>query len=243
MNKESQTEGIVPTNEEFDVVPADTDALRHEAYRVRYQVYCVENSFLSGINGLEFDEYDSHARHMLLCHRHTGNIVGTVRLVTPRADGNQADFPMQRFCSLTSIRSLPILRSGEVSRFAISRDRLGATRSTLNLLRLWLVQGAVRMSVEAGHSHWVAILDPRLLRLLSMTAINFRKIGQPIEYHGTRQPAYVSLSTLFSEVREKRPEIWNIITDRGRYAAVSITGDEPFITTLYNKKSNSYELI
>ena len=218
MNVVSLADEIAAVNAEFEAVPADTDALRHEAYRVRHQVYCVENDFLGGINGLEMDEYDAHARHTVLRHRRSGDVVGTVRLVLPRADRPEMSFPMQRFCAPKLLAPLPVLRTGEVSRFAISRDRLGVIGTALQALRLCLIQGAVRMSIEAGHTHWLAILDRRLLRLLRMTAVNFRELGPLVDYHGLRQPAYIKLATMLSEVFAARPEVWEVMTDGGRYA-------------------------
>lgn len=208
---------ISAIEEEFETVPADTDALRHEAYRVRHQVYCVENDFLGGFSGLEMDEYDAHARHTVVRHRRMGDIVGTVRLVLPRRERPAASFPVQRLCAPELIEPMPVMQTGEVSRFAISRDRLGATRSALHALRLWLMQGAVRMSLEAGHTHMLAVMDCRLLRLLRMTAVNFRELGPRVEYHGTRQPCYVRIATMLSEVFAARPEVWNVMTSSGRY--------------------------
>jgi N-acyl-L-homoserine lactone synthetase len=205
---------------EFEIIPADSNALRHEAYSLRYQVYCVENDFLSGINGLEMDEYDAHARHMLLCHRRSGDIVGTVRLVLPLLNRPKASFPMLRFCDPALSEKLPLTLCGEGSRFAISRRRLSSTHSPLHILRLWLIQGVVRMSVEAGHSHILAILDPRLLRLFRITSINFHELGPLADYHGLRQPAFIETAVMFEEVGAKRPEIWDIITDGGRYAEI-----------------------
>ena len=36
---------ITPFNEYFEMVPALTDELKNEAFKLRYQVYCVETGF------------------------------------------------------------------------------------------------------------------------------------------------------------------------------------------------------
>jgi len=62
-------------NEHFDVVRADTRALLDQAYRLRYQVYCVENPFESPaeqVNGRETDLDDDRSVHALLVHRRSG---------------------------------------------------------------------------------------------------------------------------------------------------------------------------
>ncbi|MGH7225707.1 MAG: GNAT family N-acyltransferase, partial [Gemmataceae bacterium] len=56
----------------FDIVPADTPDLLGRAYRLRYQVYCVEHAFLDPADnpgGREIDEFDAHSVHSLLIHR------------------------------------------------------------------------------------------------------------------------------------------------------------------------------
>ena len=220
MATKSLADEIALAKSKFEIVPADTSALRQEAYRLRYQVYCVENEFLNGIYGLEMDEYDAHSRHMLLCHRRSGEIVGSVRLVLPNRARREASFPMLRFLDPSILKGLPVMRCGEGSRFAISQHRLKTIGSTLHVLRLWLIQGVVRMSVEAGHSHILAILDPRLLRLFRMNAINFLELGPRVDYHGMRQPAFIETATMFEEVRTMRPEIWDIMTDGGKYVEI-----------------------
>ena len=70
----------------FDVVPATTPEQLAEAYRLRYQVYCVENTFEQAgqhTDGQEVDEFDNHSVHSLLIHRPTGMVAGTVRLILP----------------------------------------------------------------------------------------------------------------------------------------------------------------
>ncbi|MCA7118607.1 MAG: GNAT family N-acetyltransferase [Acidibrevibacterium sp.] len=213
----SLADDIAITKSEFEIIPADNDILRHEAYRLRYQVYCVENNFLSGINGLEMDEYDAHAQHMILCHRQSGTIVGTVRLVLPKADRSEESFPILRFYNISLSKELHLARCGEGSRFAISRHRLSFMRSIPHVLRLWLIQGVVRMSLKAGHTHILAILDPRLLRLFRMNGINFHKLGPTVEYHGCRQPAFIETATMLAEVRSTHPQIWEVMTDGERH--------------------------
>ena len=84
------------------------------------------------------------------------------------------------------------------------------------LLRLALVQGLIRLSVELGITHWAAIMEPTLLRLLKSTAIYFNSIGKPVEYHGLRQPCYIPIEALLARVYEEQPGIWEFLTDGGR---------------------------
>jgi N-acyl amino acid synthase of PEP-CTERM/exosortase system len=81
MGRVSVAEAISAVREEFDVIVADTPSLVRQSYQLRYQVYCIERSFLSGSEGMEFDEFDRHSRHIVLLSRETARVVGSVRMV------------------------------------------------------------------------------------------------------------------------------------------------------------------
>ena len=114
----------------FDVVPADTFGLMETAYRLRYQVYCQENSYedpTSFPRQMEFDEYDQHSPQSMVRCRMTGLHMGTVRLVL--ADPADADrhFPVEKYCNLNlsdpanGLSDIPRDSLAEVSRFSISK--------------------------------------------------------------------------------------------------------------------------
>src|SRR5437588_3429764 len=74
-------------NEYFDIVRANSPALLDEAYRLRYQVYCLEHPFENAAehsDGRERDEDDDRSVHSLLVHRQTGVFAGTVRAILPK---------------------------------------------------------------------------------------------------------------------------------------------------------------
>ena len=75
-------------NRYLSVVPADTPSLLDQAFRLRFQVYCVERGFENPADhpdGRERDRDDDRSLHSLLIDRATGSAVGTVRLILPRA--------------------------------------------------------------------------------------------------------------------------------------------------------------
>jgi N-acyl amino acid synthase of PEP-CTERM/exosortase system len=87
----------------FRVIQANSDALRDIAFRLRYQIYCVENGmdFSDAANvaeDLEKDAYDDNALHYLLYQKQTDEAVGTVRVVLPREDKLLHSFPLQFIC-------------------------------------------------------------------------------------------------------------------------------------------------
>ncbi len=224
----------------FDVVPANTPELLEQAYRLRYEVYCVENAFENPAehpDGLERDEFDTHAVHSLLIHRDTGQVAGTVRLILP---DRRHPLPITRLCSDPLLRNplvLPPDRTVEVSRFAVSKSfRRRATdkpvvdggfiearkladppdRRVIPHITLGLMKAVTQMSVEHGMTHLCAVMEPALLRLLARLGIHFTPIGPLVDHHGTRQPCYGELSAILAGIRDQRPEASEVITDRGR---------------------------
>src|SRR5438105_13498660 len=85
----------------FAVIPADSDELRRRVFRLRHDVYCVENHFLDPLrypDGLERDEFDDRALHWLLIQKSSGDAVGTIRLLPPDADRPLVSFGLQKAC-------------------------------------------------------------------------------------------------------------------------------------------------
>jgi N-acyl amino acid synthase of PEP-CTERM/exosortase system len=228
----------------FDTIVVSSAAEREQAHRLRYQVYCIENQFErreEHPDGLERDAYDSHAVHCLLMHRPTGAAAGTVRLVLPQPDAPKDSFAIQRVCRdplIDDPEHFPVERTAEVSRFSIAKsfrqrrgDGLypisldmpdgpalaGEWRRVVPNMTLGLIEGLIRMSIDNDIHAWCAVMEPPLLRLLTRFGINFRPVGPPVIYHGHRQPSVIRLDTMFEEVRVKRPDIWDVLTDDGRH--------------------------
>ena len=215
MEIQSLREQIVRTDNEFSVVVADTQELMDAAFRLRYQVYCVERGFEPGSNGLEMDEFDGDACHVLLIHRQSGDVIGTVRVVPPRRLSPDGSLPMHRVCDRGLLSHLPLRTTGEISRFALSKQRrmsLGAN----SMARLGLMQGILTVSEILGLTHWCAIMEPLLLRLLQMSAIHFVPTGPLVEHHGMRQPSFGDIETVLSRIQREQWDVWNYLTMGGK---------------------------
>jgi len=214
-------DAIFELNNEVSVELADTPALLQEAYRLRHQVYCVERGFEAGQNGIERDDYDDFARHAVVRWRQTGEVVGTVRLILPKVPAGGDDFPLQHVCDPAVLRGLPRATIGEVSRFALAKQMTKQVRcmsaTTGALLRLALIQGAVWLSAEAGHTHWLAVMEPTLLRLLRATGIHFMPLGPLVEHHGLRQPTVAELVPMLARLAEEQPVVWDFVTRNGTW--------------------------
>ena len=114
---------------------------------------------------------------------------------------------------------------GEVSRFALAKMVTQQVRAmsaaSSSLLRLALIQGAVRLSAEAGHTHWLAVMEPTLLRLLRATGLHFAPLGPPVEYHGLRQPAIAELVPTLARLANEQPVVWDFVTRGGTWYPAS----------------------
>ena len=217
-------------NTHFYTFTANTPAQLREAQKIRYQVYCSENSLEQpNPEGIETDGFDSHSVHSLLVYRAAAQALGTVRLILPVAGETEHSFPMQHVLGAAAareFRKLPLHSAAEVSRFSISRQfrrvAEGGHEAQADfisvsgpLMRLGLIQSLVRMSFEFGVTHWCAMMEPTLLRMLAAMAIRFRAVGPLVEFHGLRQPCYCNLADILEAVRRERPAFWSVLTDGG----------------------------
>lgn len=229
----------------FDDVFKETSAItgreKEEAFRLRYQVYCLDRGFEEADacpEGMEQDHYDSYAYHSLLRDRITQQALGTVRLIRPVAESNWLSrLPLAEYAhqdSLDELMRLPGGSTAEVSRFAIAR----AARKWLSLvpdtveqagdapapmwrqkllpyMSLGLIRGLVRLSLEHSVTHWCLAAEPSLLRRLRTFGLHFKDAGPLVDHRGLRQVCYAELDGLLERAEGERPEFWEIMTQDG----------------------------
>jgi N-acyl amino acid synthase of PEP-CTERM/exosortase system len=244
----AQRSSLVTTyNEMFEVVRADTAELRDECFRIRHQVYCVENNFLpvERSDGMEIDRHDARSLHGLLRFRRTGGSVGTIRLVLPDPAAGDGSLPMYEACTAAGVSTggfPPVANTAEISRFAISkqfRSRAGDDlygraytqeelqrdeRRIIPHMTLGLMGLAMRLSRDSGFDNVCAIMEPALIRLLERVGVRWTAIGQPIEYHGMRQPCIKRVNDLLAGVQAERHEVWEVIADTAASASQPAPG-------------------
>jgi N-acyl amino acid synthase of PEP-CTERM/exosortase system len=220
----------------FSSSVATSPEMRDQCFRVRFQAYCIDNGFedpADNPDGLERDDFDSHSVHSILTHNATGDAIGAVRLILPDQDGWRRVLPIQRIAGAIvsdEVAPFPILRTAEISRFSILRRfrhyipdqgfeaRLSSEewRRMLFHLPLGLIKSCVEMSVREEMSHWAAVMEPALLRLLTRLGIHFNPLGSLVEHHGRRQPCWADVGIMLDRVHAERPDVWDVITDGGR---------------------------
>jgi len=230
----------------FEIVPADTPELRSQAYRLRYQVYCLENR-IPGFDpadypsGEERDAYDDHALHVLLMHRPTQSVAGTLRLVIHDASDPMWMFPIEEHAGPLryAFRPAPLREAiGEVSRFILSarfrcrrgegsfpdglaeaqpevaddaRDRRHGLHPVLGLLKALL-----ELSWRHRITFWYAGMEPRLQRRLERFGMGLHLAAPGISYHGTVNAYFSSVAEVMGQCRAQYPETWRFLTDNGK---------------------------
>jgi len=197
-------------------------------------------------NKMEIDSYDCRSSHALLIHNHTGLPVATVRVVLPISDGSSSNDLLQIETKLdnTYRRILwneigaDVDRTAEITRFIVSNNFrrrkgeqshiYGATPTSRDFnpdndkrlypfITIGLFKALLEISSQFDLEHWVAAMEPGLIRLLTRFGIRFQPLGPQIEYYGRRQPCYGSIRTLANDLYAARPEIWRFATNYGRY--------------------------
>lgn len=83
----------------FDIAEAISPILKEKSYRIRHDIYCVENRYeMPHDDKYETDEYDARAAHFLLIHRDTATPAGTVRVILPEDNHLSNSLPIQKIC-------------------------------------------------------------------------------------------------------------------------------------------------
>lgn len=224
----------------FDVMRADGPELVMAAHRLRYEVFCVENRIFAiedNPGEWERDEFDGHSVQALLRHKASGLIAGTVRLVLPIPGSSVGHLPIFKVCPELLRRPdiAPIEATAELGRFAISKrfrrragdglygqaydpeELQGDMRRVIPHMSLGLISAALQIGKEHGIEHCCVVMEPSLQRLLTRFGIHFTAYGPPISYYGLRQPCYAEVTQLIASVEMERPDVWQVLTDDGRF--------------------------
>lgn len=210
----------------FKIVPALTEELKREAYRVRHSVYCEDLQFeFSRPNKFETDEYDAHSLHLLIHSVRNNTFIGCTRIVRPPPDSSDRRLPFEKICNVTLDRSimdsarLSTGKIGEVSRLAVIaafRRRKGEKSHAINIaeedfstgpmMRFpYIPLGLYIGTIELARIHDIKVLfmltEERLASHFSRLGAQLESIGTPIEHHGLRFPSMVETSSTISNMR------------------------------------------
>jgi N-acyl amino acid synthase of PEP-CTERM/exosortase system len=198
----------------FEIVPALSDALRDEVYRIRHQVYCEELAFEPvRPDRREYDEYDTHSLHLLIRSVKVGQFVGCTRIVRPRPAEPGYPLPFEKTCARTLDRSiadpatLPRDTIAEISRLAVIsqfRRRKEDEKSPLTMsekdfgtvaqprfpyIPVGLYLGTIELARLNGIETLFVLTEPRLANHFRKFGVNIQTIGGGVEHRGQRIPS------------------------------------------------------
>ncbi|APG48190.1 PEP-CTERM/exosortase system-associated acyltransferase [Phaeobacter porticola] len=194
--------------------------------RLRYQEYCVNRSWEAleqFPDGLERDQYDDSAVHILLEDQRTGDPVGTVRILYQSFEAKDPQFPSFERSDRFQKHMRRHWTKGkliEISRFTLSREHSATKVSRADLATgifpaLALVRGIMRAIAYDDVDTVIMTVAPGLQRMLSRSGFRYHDIGVRIDHRGIRVPIYRELPALLAELFDKNVEVWRYITDNG----------------------------
>lgn len=211
-------------------LPWQADSAELErAYRLRFEVYCLDCGFLDAANyeePRETDLYDDSSVHAF-AYNLGGELVGYVRLV--QFDEHRR-FPWQLHCRdlLPGITLPPGAASAEVSRLMVRRDYRrrktdliagvdtaqsmdadegGERRRRSPQIMLSLYRRLYQYSRPAGIRYWYAAMERPLARALQAMGFTFRQIGEETDYFGPVAPYLADLLELEEALQARCPEL------------------------------------
>ncbi len=213
---------------------------------VRWQVYCREFHYEREedcVDEREADAYDATARHAFVVHNKSGQIAGCVRIISAADLAAGQKLPIEEAGRHTFhtgpqfLERYPCESLFEVSRLAVApgfRRRAGETGSpygmiapafadqneerVLPLLSLALILCATALGELHQRENALAIMEPRLARLLLRFGVRFEQIGTLMEYHGRRAAFHTTVS---ATIEGMRPDLHRLF----RQLRATLAGD------------------
>ncbi|MEH6626132.1 MAG: PEP-CTERM/exosortase system-associated acyltransferase [Motiliproteus sp.] len=209
----------------FRVVPALTDELIEEAYRIRHHVYCEELGWEPvREDGMETDEYDAQSMHCLLQNVNTKEYVGCIRTIRTDQDKPMAPLPFQLSCAQTLDPGVPdpIKQASnaiaEVSRLAVigkyrrrpdeqgiavkisSEDYGSFQRPRFPYIPVGLYMGMLEMARRNGIDSLYILTEPSLAGHFCKLGGRLDAVGGAIEHRGTRMPYQMDVANILSRM-------------------------------------------
>ena len=222
----------------FYTLKASTSELKEKAYKIRYQVYFEEQKMISSqqvSNNYETDIWDSNAIHSLLFHRASNQAIGNVRLI-PLEKGADKLLPIEQHYrkpfdfSATPISQLRDGKTGEISRMALlssfrrrlsdksysfeTKDDDGVTgirRFPINYMPMCLAFAAIGLMIDERLDYGVALMEPRLAKLLGRFGVALKRVGQPVDYFGLRAPYLIFPEITYQNLSDDYRGLFDII--------------------------------
>lgn len=222
----------------FKVIPATTEALRAENYRIRHQVYCRELGFEPlRPDGLESDAFDAQSLHCLVQSVSTGEYVGCARLVLTNPAAVHSPLPFEIACEAVLDRSIidpkTVNRSriAEISRLAVIgnyRRRRGEQDKPISLseedfgtpdrprqpyLAMAVYLALIALARHYGITTLFVLTEPRLAANLARLGVHIERIGGEIQHRGIRLPSMMSVAEIIEGMNFLIRAVFEVIAE------------------------------
>lgn len=216
---------------EFLFSPVSSAEKLEELYRLRYQVYCKECSFIADKEypqQSEKDKYDPYS--MQFAAEDKSGVIGTIRLIFDSDLG----FPLEEHCEETLLidkKNLPRRELAEVSRLVISKeyrrrrgDMLYYTPEFYGSLDVQASSGLAQRirpmvfglyrevyqeSKRRGIKYWYAVMEESLWTLLKIHGFVFHPIGDEVDFYGKVRPYLASVEEVEQCINSKYPDFFD----------------------------------
>lgn len=208
----------------FEIVPAYSDALKNEVFRIRHQVFCEDLKFEpERQNKLEMDNYDSHSLHLLIRMIKTNEFIGCTRIILTQPSNISYPLPFEKTCAATLdhsfMETIPRKSIGEVSRlavisrfrrrkgdvkgpFSISNEDYGTTdQPRFPYIPISLYMGTIDLARMHDVNHLFMLTEPRLASHFQRLGANLQIIGSPTNHRGKRIPSMLIVDETINNMR------------------------------------------
>lgn len=180
----------------------------NEAYKIRHKIYCEENNFIDRSDSeMEIDRFDFYAYNAVIKNQ-DGLAVGVVRVIPWSA---MYKLPFSRLSPETP-GFADNWQWGEISRIGLTTS----IKLDRRLAILAIFKAIFEISIRVDITHWAAMMPASLQLLLRREGISFFPCGPAIDYHGMRSPCTGTALAVIRNLHDKKPEIWDYITNSGK---------------------------
>lgn len=220
----------------FEIVPAYSEALKDEVYRVRHQVYCEDLKFEPmRPDRREIDEHDACSLHLLIRNVNTHESIGCTRIVRTNPENRRHSLPFEIACthaldlSIIDPTKLPRQSIAEVSRLAVIsryRRRKGEATKTVGIsdedfgtpdlprfpyIPIGLYIGTIELARLNGIDTLFVLTEERQAAHFGKLGVEIQTIGNPVEHHGKRIPSMMSISGIINNMRRMFRSLYRTI--------------------------------
>jgi N-acyl amino acid synthase of PEP-CTERM/exosortase system len=218
----------------FTAVRASSEALRREAFAIRHAVYCDELRYEAPRpDGLEHDEFDLRAEHLLLDSVEQRRPIACARLIRASSLAGREPLPLELVCGATLGARWSNLsqsrRIAELSHLAVVREfrrRSGedardvsigdadfgtASRPRFPYIPVGLCLAALALARRVDIDALVVLAEPQLALHLARLGIPLQQIGGPVQHHGTRVPYLMDVDVVAAGLRAYMRPLYDVI--------------------------------